>query len=286
MTQVPLPVPAAGPSPFDAIRREDERGEWWSARDLQAPLGYDQWRRFEDAIERAVAAAQNSGHAPEDHFCRLRQESNGPGRPGFDYRLTRYGAYLIAMNGDPRKPEIAEAQTYFAQRTREAEVASVQRFALPATFAQALRLAADQAEAIEKQNQEIAALEPRAAQADHHRAADGLISVGDFANKVKAWAKDEHGVRILHQQVWDFLADINLIIRGATIRHNHPTAFAIERDFVRLKETEFEGSTGLRTGTSPRLTPAGEGWAWDRAVRRIAEHGSLEPIRALEEASQ
>lgn len=269
MTQVPLPAPTVGPSPFDAIKREDDQGEWWSARDLQVPLGYDQWRRFEDAIERAVAAAQNSGHAPEQHFCRLRQESNGPGRPGTDYRLSRYGCYLIAMNGDPRKPEIAEAQTYFAVKTREAEVG---QFALPMTFAEALRLAADQAEAIERQAQQIGNLEPRAAQADHHRAADGLVSVGDFANKVKDWAQREHAVRILHVQVWDFLGDINLIIRGDTIRHNHPTAFATERDFVRLKETEYEASTGLRTGTSPRLTPAGEGWAWDRAVRRIADH--------------
>lgn len=132
---------------------------------------------------------------------------------------------------------------------------------------------ADRADAAEVK---VAELEPKAAQADHHRAADGLLLVGDFANSLKAWAKREHNVRILHEQVWAFLAEINLLIRGNTVRHNQPTAFATERDFVRAKYTEFERSTGeVQTSCTPRLTPAGEGWAWDRAVKRIASHGSL-----------
>jgi DNA-damage-inducible protein D len=180
VTQVPLPVPAVGPSPFDAIKREDEQGEWWSARDLQGPLGYDQWRRFEDAIERAVAAAQNSGQEPQQHFCRLRQESSGPGRPSTDYRLSRYACYLIAMNGDPRKPQIAHAQTYFAQRTREAEVAA-QRFALPATYAEALRLAADQAEEIERQRAALEVAAPKARSWDVLATGAGDYSVADAA---------------------------------------------------------------------------------------------------------
>lgn len=85
------------------------------------PLGYEQWRRFEDAIERAMASAQNAGHDVDQAFCRVRQEGTG-GAPASDYRLTRFGSYLVAMNGDPRKPEVAAAQTYFAIKTREAEV--------------------------------------------------------------------------------------------------------------------------------------------------------------------
>jgi phage antirepressor YoqD-like protein len=159
--------------------------------------------------------------------------------------------------------------------------------ALPTSFAEALQLAADQARELEQKNAVIAVMEPKAAQADHHRAADGLMLVGDFANQLKAWAKREHNVRILHEQVWDFLADIGLLIRGNTVRHNQPTAFATERDFVRAKFTEYQRSDGeLESSCTPRLTPAGEGWAWDRAVKRIAAHGSLTaPVKAIEGAS-
>lgn len=148
---------------------------------------------------------------------------------------------------------------------------------------EALRGWADALERAEASEAKVLDLAPKAAQADQHRAADGLVAVGDFANKLKAWALREHSARIKHPDVWAFLADIGLIIRGNTVRHNQPTAFAVERDFVRAKETEYLDSDGVaHTSSSPRLTPGGEGWAWDRAVKRIANHGSLEPIRSIE----
>lgn len=116
-----------GASPFDQIRHEDEQGEHWTARELMVPLGYDQWRRFEDAVERARRSAENVGANVTRHFFKIvdidgADKINDLGYRQRDYRLTRYAAYLIAMNGDPRKKEIAEAQTYFAVKAREAEV--------------------------------------------------------------------------------------------------------------------------------------------------------------------
>jgi hypothetical protein len=108
-------------APFDAARRTDESGEFWLARDLQPLLGYDKWERFEDAIDRARISAQVSGHDPERAISR-RRELGPSGRRRDDFRLTRFAAYLIAMNGDPRKEEIANAQAYFAIKTREAEI--------------------------------------------------------------------------------------------------------------------------------------------------------------------
>jgi len=129
-------------------------------------------------------------------------------------------------------------------------------------------------------------LTPKAEQADFHRSADGLISVQDFANKVKAWAKENRRAKVLHVEVWDFLGQIGLLIRGKKLRNNQPTAFATDRGFVKVKETEYVDNDGFaHTSISPRLTPAGEGWAWDRAVRRIAEHGSLAPDDGVEKRS-
>jgi DNA-damage-inducible protein D len=122
---VPIIVSApAGASPFDAIRRTRPDGcEFWSARDLMIPLGYDTWRSFEDVLDRARAASKNAGYDPADHFLPAPAKSTG-GRPGMDFDLTRRGAYYTAMNGDPRKPEVAAAQTYFVEQTRRAELAS------------------------------------------------------------------------------------------------------------------------------------------------------------------
>ncbi|BAT56955.1 DNA-damage-inducible protein (plasmid) [Nostoc sp. NIES-3756] len=110
-------------NPFDQIKNIDEQGnEYWLARELMPILGYQQWRRLEDAINRAIAACKNIGIESENHFLPALAKSTG-GRPGEDFKLSRYGCYLTAMNGDSRKPEIAAAQNYFAVKTREAELA-------------------------------------------------------------------------------------------------------------------------------------------------------------------
>ena len=136
-------------SPFDSIRQVAEDGtERWSVRQLMPLLGYEQWRRFADSIDRAKMAAANQGMNVEETFCRLRQEVE-MGRPREDYKLSRYAAYLIAMNGDPRKPEVAAAQSYFAVRTREAEVASV--LSDEQIVAQALQITSQRVAVLEQQ---------------------------------------------------------------------------------------------------------------------------------------
>lgn len=108
-------------SPFDGIRITTPEGrEYWSARDLMPLLGYAAWRDFANAISRARAAAQNTGHDVTSNFASARKISET--KPAEDFHLSRFACYLIALNGDPRKPEIAAAQTYFVIKTREAEV--------------------------------------------------------------------------------------------------------------------------------------------------------------------
>ena len=127
-----------GESPFDAIRHVDEYGEYWLARELMPLLGYDKWERFAEAVERARTAIANSGQDPDSACSRLREDvatrGNTPDTIRSNYRMTRYGAYMAALNGDSRKPEVAAAQTYFAVKTREAEVMAEQASTLPAVI--------------------------------------------------------------------------------------------------------------------------------------------------------
>ena len=111
---------------FEAhAQRADNGVEFWLARDIQHLLGYTKWDNFLNVVSKAKTACEVSGHPVADHFADVGKTiamPKGAEKEVPDIMLTRYACYLVAQNGDPKKQEIAFAQTYFAVQTRKAEL--------------------------------------------------------------------------------------------------------------------------------------------------------------------
>jgi len=110
---------------FEESAYEQDGIEYWLARELQELLGYADWRNFLNAVNKAKESCETTGEAVSDHFVdvtKMVKIGSGAERKQDDMMLTRYACYLIAQNGDPKKEQIAFAQSYFAIQTRKQEI--------------------------------------------------------------------------------------------------------------------------------------------------------------------
>lgn len=281
--------PISGGSPFDEGRIPCPQGgeDRWSARWLMGKMTYDNWQNFEQVIERAKTAAHNQGFNVRTLFTAISKK--GAGRPQTDYNLTRFAAYLVAMNGDPRKPEVAAAQTYFAVKTREAEVAqpvldltdpdvALDKIIELASLAKSERAARIAAESEAKVL--TAAIErtaPLVAKAEAHTGSDSDVHRQEFAREVQTWGIKQN-VDIKQADVLRFLGHIGLFIRGDRTDTGHATADAQRRGLAFTHKDVARNGYAYAVG---KLTPAGQDYAWKRITKYVDEHGSLELPREL-----
>ena len=271
-------------SPFDSIKRVGEDGaEYWSARDLMPLMGYAHrgaWQRFDESvISRAKRAASNQGMQVGNLFIGSYEKTGG--RPREDFKLTRYAAYLVAMNGDPNKPEVAAAQHYFAVQTRVAET-QAPALALPQDYASALRELASQVEAKElaekkaqeqaelaaKRALEIEAQAPAVEKAAAHTASDDSKGRQAFAREVQQWGMRK-GVGIKQKSVHDLLRRRGMLIAEGRHDSNNPTAQAVKNGWAELEQ-------GVKNGhawATAKLTPAGQDMAWKWIRKDLETYG-------------
>lgn len=244
-----------GGSPFDRIRQVRPNGsEFWSARDLQPLLGYEKWERFDEAIQRAMVACQNSGQAPADHFPGSGKErivgQKGPRLD--DYHLTRYACYLVAMNGDPRKAEIAAAQTYFAVQTHRQEQMDAQ---IPKTLPEALRAYAAALEEKTLLEAKVAEQKPLVAFAETCLTSSDSILIRELAK-----VATKHGLVTGEKRLYQTLREWGLVLKDST----ESTQRAMDAGWFEVLQRPVPTPYGEILRRTTKVTPRGQVYIIER----------------------
>lgn len=286
-----VPVDGNANSPFDTIKNinPETRAEYWSARDLMKVMAYGTWERFQNPLNRAMKSAEVQGVA--DQFRRSAKSPEGGGRERVDYELTRFAAYLVAMNGDPNKPEVAAAQAYFAIKTHIAETRATVP-ALPQDYASALRELASTVEAkeiAEKQEREqrqlaeqraraIEAQAPAVAKAKAHTASNSAIGRQEFAREVQFWGQQQ-GLTIHQESVFQLLRRKRMLISGQRKDRNHPTSQAVKNGWAEVEKGTAENGYQW---SKPVIKAKGQDVAWKWIKDAIDDFGQqLNPSKEI-----
>lgn len=280
----PAPVDGSNPSPFDKIKHTLPDGtEYWSARELMPLMGYSTWQKFEVPLNRAMRSAENQGQSEAFTRSVNRVQAGKGSTERVDFHLTRFAAYLVAMNGDPNKPEVAAAQAYFAIQTHVAETQTVAP-ALPQDYASALRELAASVEARElaekqaaeqeaiarQQTKRLEAAAPKVAKADAHSAVTEWKGRQDFYREVQQWGT-MRGLNILHGNIRDLLTRKKMLIGRNRRDTGQIAAQAIKNGWGRNHKGVAENGHAYCT---PQISPSGQDIAWKWITEAVDEYGA------------
>lgn len=235
-------------SPFDSIKRTVGGREYWSARDLMPMLGYPRWQDFKSAITRAIQSAEAQGHNRHDLF-RVSPEKSG-GRPREDFQMPRFACYLVAMNGDPRKAEVAAAQAYFAIQTRVAETrAAVRELSFEEKM---LEVMGTLQAKVTAQHEQLALVAPKAESFDVFLNATGDYDVRDAAQLLHR----DHGIDIGRTRLFAWLRDNKWLDKSG-----RPYQSRVDQGLILIKASTFKfvRTNGEEQLAKPqvRITPKG-----------------------------
>ncbi len=267
------PVISEPPSPFDAIKNITADGhEYWSARDLMPLMGYPRWNEFKVPLERAMKSAEVQGNDVATLFRGSAEKTSG--RPREDFHLTRFAAYLVAMNGDPNKPEVAAAQAYFAIKTREAETAKspaeLTRREILTLALEAEEKAEEQRQLAEKRQRALEAQAPAVAKAAAHSASEEWKGRQEFAREVQSWGRN-WGYTIIQESVYELLRRKKMLISGHRRDRNHATAQAEKNGWAKTAKGVSD-ITG-KPWAAARISPKGQDIAWKWINEAVEMYG-------------
>jgi DNA-damage-inducible protein D len=223
-----------------------------------------------------MATARNQGHVVEDLFHRSVEKSGG--RPRTDFDLTRYAAYLTVMNGDPNMPRVAEGQSYFAIRTREAEVAKpVQELTFAEKTLEVMaglqELVASQKAENDKQAKQLEAQRPVVARMKNYQANEKSSNKQRFARDICKALREQLGIDALQPDVMVFLSRrLNLFVAGKRSDAGEATAWAEKNFYAETRRKVAENGHNISQGL---LTARGYDYAWTRIFAYAEEHGHI-----------
>jgi len=266
-TRPNTPVATDAAVRFDQAKHHDQRGEHWSARELMPLLGYRSWQLYKDALDCAAASCAIADRDAAAEFTPVTRGAR------LDFRLTRYAAWLVAMNGDARLPSTAAALNYFADKVIEAEIVEdLDEIEVARKYLAALEAKRDLLG-------KVADLAPAAASWQVLASSQGDFSVADAA---KVLSRDP-AIQLGQNRLFSTLANFSWAYRQQGDHAWRSYQSAIEAGWLaELPQSHSHPRTGRRVLDPPQLRVTAKGLA---ELRRRLGGGKHKTITELDGAA-